>query len=108
MNLAYYTESFHRHYPVPEKIGIILTDESATRMPGPAITVEEFLNEEGAGTNASIWPRNGKITEEIMSLIKDYEGRYHILGSMESCSFIIVENLNVDTIVKLQKCVRHS
>ncbi|CAK7200288.1 hypothetical protein SEUCBS139899_002979 [Sporothrix eucalyptigena] len=55
---------------MPEKIGIILTDESATRMPGPAITVEEFLNEEGAGTNA----------------------------------FIIVEDLNVDTIVKLQKC----
>lgn len=108
MSLAYYTEAFYRNYPDLEKIGIVMIEDYARRKPGPIITFAETLNEEGAGTVASIWPRGGKITDEIMSLIKNYGGPYQIIGDMEDCSFIIVEQLDADAMLKIQRCVRPS
>lgn len=72
------------------------------------MTPESSVNDEGQGTHATVWPHDVNNLDDILALLKDYEGRYEIVKSKTTgrTTCIGVENLDTFTIDKLQRSVR--
>lgn len=73
------------------------------------MTPEGAIIEEAEYEEATVWPRDPEDLDEILAILKKYEGRYTITKSETTgkTTRLIVDGMDGDTMYKLQCSVRN-